>query len=177
MSSPLPSYLALVLGGARSGKSRHAEDLCLQTGLEPIYVATAQVLDGEMAARVARHQADRDARWRSVEEPLALADCLWAHARPDRIVLVECLTLWLTNLMVAEHDVASACGGLVEALRGLPGPVVLVSNEVGHGIVPANAMARAFVDHAGRLHQQIAAIATTVTFVVAELPWVLKGQR
>jgi adenosylcobinamide kinase/adenosylcobinamide-phosphate guanylyltransferase len=168
--------LFLVLGGARSGKSRHAESICLGTGQEPIYLATSQVLDAEMAARVARHRTDRDPSWRTVEEPLALSASLRAHAAPDRVVLVECLTLWLTNLMMAERDVALESAELVETLVQLPGPVVLVSNEVGQGVVPANAMARAFVDHAGRLHQRIAQVATTVTLVVAGLPWELKGQ-
>jgi adenosylcobinamide kinase / adenosylcobinamide-phosphate guanylyltransferase len=172
-----PSHLEFILGGARSGKSRHAESICLATGLMPLYVATSQVLDDEMAARVARHRAERDPRWTTVEEPLALMACLQRHAAPDRVVLVECLTLWLTNLMVAERDVPAACDELVGLLPGLPGRVVLVSNEVGQGIVPMNAMARAFVDHAGRLHQRIAAIATTVTLVTAGIPWELKGRR
>ncbi|WP_035485663.1 bifunctional adenosylcobinamide kinase/adenosylcobinamide-phosphate guanylyltransferase [Geminicoccus roseus] len=172
-----PSHLELVLGGARSGKSRHAESACLASGLAPVYVATSQVLDAEMANRVARHRAERDPRWTTVEEPLALAGCLQRHAAPETVVLVECLTLWLTNLMVAEQDVPAASDELVAILPGLPGRVVLVSNEVGQGIVPMNAMARAFVDHAGRLHQRIAAIAATVTLVTAGIPWELKGRR
>jgi adenosylcobinamide kinase/adenosylcobinamide-phosphate guanylyltransferase len=171
------SQVTLVLGGARSGKSRHAELLCLSTGLAPVYLATSQPYDQEMAERVARHRADRDRRWTTVEEPLALAECLQGETASERIVLVECLTLWLTNLMMAERDVAAASEELVRILPALPGPVVLVSNEVGQGVVPANAMARAFVDHAGRLHQRLAAIATTVTLVVAGLPLQLKGQR
>ena len=177
MLKTLNAPVTLVLGGARSGKSSHAESLCLATGLTPIYVATSQAYDQEMAVRVARHRADRDPLWTTVEEPLALVDCLRAETAAGRIVLVECLTLWLTNLMVADQDVAAASEELVAVLPSLAGPVVLVSNEVGQGVVPANAMARAFVDHAGRLHQRIAAVATTVTLVVAGLPLELKGQR
>ena len=177
MTAPSSFDLTLVLGGARSGKSRHAEGRCLATGLEPIYLATSQSYDAEMAARVLRHRTERDARWRTVEEPLELSRCLWDHVAPGRIVLVECLTLWLTNLMVAERDVQAASAELVDTLARRTGPVVLVSNEVGQGIVPVNAMARAFIDHAGRLHQDLAAIATTVTFVVAGLSMELKGQR
>lgn len=170
-------HLTLVLGGARSGKSRHAEALCLATGLQPVYVATSQALDAEMEGRIARHRAERDPRWTTIEEPLELAACLQAHARPDRVMLVECLTLWLTNMMVAEKDVAAASAELVEVLPTLPGRIVLVSNEVGQGIVPTNAMARAFVDHAGRLHQRIAAVATAVTFVAAGIARELKDSR
>ncbi|HEX2527633.1 MAG TPA: bifunctional adenosylcobinamide kinase/adenosylcobinamide-phosphate guanylyltransferase [Geminicoccus sp.] len=177
MTNGARSQVTLVLGGARSGKSRHAESVCLRTGLEPVYLATSQVFDAEMASRVARHRADRDPRWTTVEEPLALAASLRLHAAPGRIVLVECLTLWVTNLMVAELDVAAASAELVATLTDLAGPVVLVSNEVGQGVVPANAMARTFVDHAGRLHQDVAAIATTVTLVVAGLALQLKGHR
>jgi adenosylcobinamide kinase/adenosylcobinamide-phosphate guanylyltransferase len=177
MTSDPEFHLTLVLGGARSGKSRHAETLCLATGLRPVYVATSQALDAEMEERVARHRALRDPRWTTIEEPLALAGCLREQARPDRVLLVECLTLWLTNLMVAGMDVAATSAELVEVLPALPGRVVLVSNEVGQGIVPSNAMARAFVDHAGRLHQRIAAVATAVTFVTAGIPQALKGHR
>ncbi|WP_191062536.1 bifunctional adenosylcobinamide kinase/adenosylcobinamide-phosphate guanylyltransferase, partial [Geminicoccus harenae] len=159
----------------RSGKSRYAEALCLEAGGEPIYLATSEPLDAEMAARVARHRAERDRRWRTVEEPLMLAERLAELAAPGRIVLVECLTLWLTNLMVAERDVAKASAGLVRLLPGLAGPVVMVSNEVGQGIVPANAMAREFVDHAGRLHQAIARAADRVVLLVAGLPVTVKG--
>jgi adenosylcobinamide kinase/adenosylcobinamide-phosphate guanylyltransferase len=175
MTARSPASLTLVLGGARSGKSRFAETLCLAGAAEPIYLATSQPLDAEMAARVARHQAERDQRWCTVEEPLALAERLRELAAPERIVLVECLTLWLTNLMVAGRDVPAASAELVELLPDLAGPVVMVSNEVGQGIVPANAMARAFVDHAGRLHQRLAQAAGWVRFVAAGLPLDLKA--
>lgn len=177
MTITTSSSLTLILGGARSGKSRHAESVCLATGRQPFYLATSQILDPEMAERVARHRSERDPRWTTVEEPLALAACLQSQAAPDRVLLVECLTLWLTNLMVADRDVPAACSELAALLPNLPGSVVLVSNEVGQGVVPANAMARAFVDHAGRLHQRIAAIAQTVTLVTAGIPWNLKDEK
>jgi adenosylcobinamide kinase/adenosylcobinamide-phosphate guanylyltransferase len=166
--------LTLVLGGVRSGKSRHAEQLALASGRAPVYVATAQALDDEMARRIAAHRARRGPAWRTVEEPLDLVGALRRECAPERIVLLDCLTLWLTNLMVAGRDVESESAQLLEALPGLGGPVVLVSNEVGQGIVPDNAMARRFVDHAGFLHQGIALQADAVVFMTAGLPHRLK---
>ena len=167
--------LTLVLGGARSGKSRHAEGLALASGLAPVYVATAQGLDDEMARRIAAHRARRGSAWRTVEEPLDLVETLQRECAPrGAVVLVDCLTLWLTNLMVAERQVDAECARLLEALRSLGGPLILVSNEVGQGIVPDNAMARAFVDHAGFLHQGIALQADAVVLMAAGLPHRLK---
>ena len=166
--------LTLVLGGARSGKSRHAERLAMQSGREPIYVATAQVLDDEMARRIAAHRARRGPAWRTVEEPLDLVGTLQHECAPERIVLVDCLTLWLSNLMVAGRAVEAESARLLAALPGLKGPLVLVSNEVGQGIVPDNVMARKFVDHAGFLHQGIAEQADAVVFMTAGLPHHLK---
>ena len=166
--------LTLVLGGARSGKSRHAERLAVQSGLAPVYVATAQALDEEMAQRIAAHRARRGPAWRTVEEPLDLVGVLQREGAPGRIVLVDCLTLWLSNLMVAGRDVAAESARLIEALPGLAGPVLLVSNEVGQGVVPDNVMARQFVDHAGMLHQGIAERADAVVFMAAGLPHRLK---
>jgi adenosylcobinamide kinase/adenosylcobinamide-phosphate guanylyltransferase len=166
--------LTLVLGGARSGKSRHAERLAVQSGLAPVYVATAQALDEEMAQRIAAHRARRGPAWRTVEEPLDLVGVLQREGAPGRIVLVDCLTLWLSNLMVAGRDVAAESAQLLEALPGLAGPVLLVSNEVGQGVVPDNVMARQFVDHAGMLHQGIAELADAVVFMTAGLPHRLK---
>jgi adenosylcobinamide kinase/adenosylcobinamide-phosphate guanylyltransferase len=163
-----------VLGGARSGKSARAEALVQGCGLAPVYVATAQALDGEMEERIRQHRLRRGAGWLTLEEPLALAETLAREARPDRAVLVDCLTLWLTNLMVAGRDVMTETDRLVAALHAPGGPVVLVSNEVGLGIVPLDAMSRAFVDHAGRLHQKIAAVADWVQFMAAGLPLDLK---
>jgi adenosylcobinamide kinase/adenosylcobinamide-phosphate guanylyltransferase len=173
-SAGLPP-LTLVLGGARSGKSRLAERLAIASG-RALYLATATPGDAEMAARIREHQARRGASWQTIEEPFDLADTLAAHAAPGRPVLVDCLTLWLANLMAAERDIAAETRRLVEALPGLAGPVVFVSNEVGLGIVPDNALARRFRDDAGRLHQEIAGVAALVLFVAAGLPLALKGR-
>jgi adenosylcobinamide kinase / adenosylcobinamide-phosphate guanylyltransferase len=167
--------LTLILGGARSGKSRHAERLVLASSLAPVYVATAQALDAEMAARIAQHRARRGASWRTVEEPLDLPSVLRTECDLGRAVLVDCLTLWLTNLMVAKRSVSAEMARLVEILPALPGTLVLVSNEVGLGVVPRDAMARAFIDHAGWLHQSIAERAHVVVFMAAGLPLHLKS--
>lgn len=166
--------MSLILGGARSGKSAHAEALVTGSGLAPVYLATAQALDDEMRARIDQHRARRGPGWRTIEEPLALPDTLGRAAGPDRAVLVDCLTLWLSNLLLAGRDVEAAGAALVAVLERRPGPVVLVSNEVGLGIVPLGEISRAFVDHAGRLHQRIAAVADRVRLMVAGLPLDLK---
>lgn len=163
----------LVLGGARSGKTAFAERLVVASG-GGVYVATGQAHDGEMAARIARHRADRSERLTTIEAPLDLVDALVGHAPARRPLLVDCLTLWVTNLMMAERDVDAAADRLVACLADLPAPVVFVSNEVGLGIVPDNAMARAFRDHAGRLNQRLAAACDHVLFIAAGLPLVLK---
>ena len=168
--------LTLVIGGARSGKSAYAEKLALDmaaTG-EALYVATAEALDPEMAERIRRHRARRGERWRTVEEPLELADALARHARPGQPILVDCLTLWISNLMGAGRDVGEAAAGLGRALARLQPPVILITNEVGQGIVPENALARAFRDHAGLVNQQMAAQAESVVFIAAGLPLTLK---
>ena len=167
----------LVLGGARSGKSRYAQqqaEALAASGRELVYVATAQALDDEMAERVARHRAERDARWRTVEEPLDLASALIRERGAERIVLVDCLTLWASNLMFADRDVEADLARVVEALTDASGPILLVSNEVGLGIVPDNPMARRFRDIAGTINQAIAAAASEVVFVAAGLPLPLK---
>ena len=166
--------MTLVLGGARSGKSAFAEALVLRSGLRPLYLATAQALDEEMRRRVEHHRRGRGDAWTLVEEPIELADALRAESRPDRAILVDCLTLWLTNLLLAERDPDLEADRLLAALTALPGPVVLVSNEVGQGIVPANALARRFVEEAGSLHQRLAAAAQSVVLVTAGLPQHLK---
>lgn len=173
-SLSLPS-LTLVLGGARSGKSRYAEALVESQPGACVYMATAAAGDGEMTARIASHQARRGARWRTFETPLDLVNGLTAAARPDGAVLVDCLTLWLSNLMAAGRDIRAETSALTAALTALAGPVVLVSSEVGLGIVPDNALARRFRDHAGELHQAIAAIAPSVVQITAGLPLVLKS--
>ncbi len=165
----------LVLGGARSGKSAFAERLVSETGLSRHYIATGRAFDDEMRERIARHREDRGEGWRTHEEPLALAERIADVARKDRAVLVDCLTLWVTNLMLEGRDIAAECAGLAAAVKAAPGRLVLVSNEVGLGIVPENRMAREFRDHAGRLHQQIAAIVPQVYFVAAGLPLKMKG--
>lgn len=159
----------LVLGGARSGKSRFAEDYVRGRDPNPIYVATAQAWDDEMRERIADHVERRGPEWTNVEAPKTLSP----HVRSGT-VLVDCLTLWVTNLMMDEADMDVAFAELEEALKGAHGEIVLVSNEVGLGIVPDNAMARAFHDHAGRLHQRIAAMADEVWFLVAGLPQRMK---
>ena len=174
MAGDLPP-LTLVLGGARSGKSRYAESLVEAQSGRCSYIATAEPGDAEMARRIAEHRARRGVRWRTVEAPLDLVGALERCSASDGAVLVDCLTLWLSNLMVAERDVAAETRRLVELLPHLDGAVVLVSNEVGLGVVPANAMARAFVDHAGRLHQAVAGVAQSVVFLSAGLPLTLKS--
>ncbi len=166
--------ITLVLGGARSGKSRYGEALAEDQPGGCVYIATAGAGDGEMAERIRRHRERRGARWSVVEEPLALADAIRREAAPDRAVLVDCLTLWLANLMAAGRDVAAETEALVAALDAADGPVIVVSNEVGHGIVPDNALARAFRDHAGLLHQEIAKACSRVVMVTAGLSLVLK---
>jgi adenosylcobinamide kinase / adenosylcobinamide-phosphate guanylyltransferase len=173
-------HLTLVLGGARSGKSRYAEAL-IAGAAAAIYLATAEAHDAEMAARIERHRARRavqsDTAWQTIEEPVALAARLAEAARPDRPILVDCLTLWLSNLMLAGRDVAAETAALVTAIPSLAGPLVLVANEVGLGIVPDNALARDFRDHAGVLNQAIAAAADRVVFLAAGLPLVLKEAK
>ncbi len=172
----------LVIGGARSGKSRHAEALARSTGLERVYIATATPFDDEMRDRIALHRAARAADgWCTAEEPLALVDALRREASATRVLLVDCLTLWLTNVMLgappaaARDAVEAACGGLADAVPGLAGPAVFVSNEVGWGIVPDNRLARDFRDVQGRLNQRMADTCGRVVLVAAGLPLVLKG--
>lgn len=178
METPLPQELppvTLILGGARSGKTAHAEALVLGSGLQPVYLATAQALDAEMAERIRRHRLQRAQGWLTVEEPLELSHALAAASGANRAVLVDCLTLWLTNLLLAGRDIEAAGDELSARLADLPGPVVLVSNEVGLGVVPMGELSRTFVDHAGRLHQRLAAAADWVRFVAAGLSLDLKA--
>ncbi len=175
-SSPPPARRTLVLGGARSGKSRYAESL-VRAGPQPwTYIATATASDAEMAARIARHQADRGPAWHTVEAPAELAAAVRAHAAdPGARVLVDCLTLWTANLMAAEHDLDAARAELCGALAQAHGTVVLVANEVGLGIVPSTPAGRRFRDAAGHLNQAVAAQAERVVFLAAGLPMTLKG--
>ena len=167
----------LVVGGQRSGKSRYAERLVAASGLAPVYLAVATAGDGEMAARIAAHRGRRAEGWRTVEEPLAIADVLARESRAGTVVLVECLTLWLSNLMGAGRDIDSEADRLIEALERAAGPVVLVSNEVGSGIMPDNALARRYADALGLLNQRVAAVATRVVLVAAGQPLILKPSQ
>ena len=164
----------LVLGGARSGKSAFAENLVLAASDTPVYLATARAEDEEMRTRISLHQQQRGGEWLTVEEPLALVDTLRTEALKGRAILVDCLTLWLTNLMMANADIARECKALVECTKNLPVPVVFVSNEVGQGIVPIDKMSRDFRDYSGRLHQMMAATCNEVWFVTAGLQQKLK---
>ncbi|HOI51354.1 MAG TPA: bifunctional adenosylcobinamide kinase/adenosylcobinamide-phosphate guanylyltransferase [Azonexus sp.] len=185
---PAMAKRTLILGGARSGKSRHAEQIAAASGQRVVYVATAESRDGEMVRRIAHHRARRPADWGCVEEPLYLATRLRELAAPDSCLLVDCLTLWLSNLLFAGRAAAQAETGeaiscplfagetaaLVETLPQLPGQVILVSNEVGWGIVPMHPVSRLFADEQGRLNQRVAAVCERVTLVAAGLPLTLK---
>lgn len=176
----------LILGGARSGKSREAERRAATSALAVTVIATAEALDDEMAARIRRHQDDRPAGWRTVEAPVALADALRAEAAPERCIIVDCLTLWLTNLLADAHTLPAGAtaedlplfrrerDALLAALPTLPGRIIFVANEVGLGLVPETPLGRLFRDEAGRLNQAVAALCPRVVFVAAGLPLVLK---
>ena len=167
----------LILGGVRSGKSRLAEQHALASGLGVTYIATASAADEEMRVRIAGHQRRREPTWALIEEPLALARVLQERAAPDRCLLVDCLTLWLTNLLCAEDEAALKAErqALVELLPQLPGHIILVSNETGMGVIPLGALSRRFGDEAGWLHQDIAQRSDRVILTVAGLPHLLKG--
>ena len=176
----------LILGGARSGKSRLAEAHARASGRPVCYIATGTAGDEEMAKRIRQHQQQRPKTWRLVEEPLALADALRSHAGPEECVIVDCLTLWLSNTLApaaaglaADSDdvFARERAALLAVLPELRGHIILVSNEVGMGIVPLGEQARRFCDEAGRLHQDLAQICERVIWVVAGLPQILKGNE
>ena len=195
---PVPSRSELILGGQKSGKSRQAERLALAwldggDGRQAMLIATAQPWDDEMQARIARHQADRAVRvpgLRTLEEPRQLAQAIRAHSRPDTLLVVDCLTLWLTNWRMPMHPVAAPVfepnqpaghasiepiALLLEAIAAAPGPLVLVGNEIGLGVIPMGAEVRAFVDALGRLNQQVAEVCARVTLMAAGLPLTLKA--
>jgi adenosylcobinamide kinase/adenosylcobinamide-phosphate guanylyltransferase len=170
----LPVRSALILGGARSGKSAYAQRLAEAYGSERLYLATAAAGDEEMAERIARHRADRGQGWTTLEEPVEIAAALLKHAQAGRVVVVDCLTLWLSNLMFAGRDPGAAVTALAEAIGALAGPVIFVSNEVGMGLVPDNKLGREFRDWQGRANREIGAACDAVIFIAAGLPLQLK---
>jgi adenosylcobinamide kinase/adenosylcobinamide-phosphate guanylyltransferase len=178
----------LVFGGARSGKSAHAESLAAASGKTVIYVATAQAYDTEMANRIAQHRLNRNSGWHTVEEPLELGSVIVRESAPDRLILIDCLTVWLSNLLFSEEKKYPEIGEIVppesfrvqrgqflQALDQAQGDVIMVSNEVGMGVIPQGAISRWFVDEAGRLNQAVAATSERVLWVAAGLPLALKG--
>jgi len=169
--------LQLILGGARSGKSRLAEKLASDSDLRVVYIATSQPLDGELSQRVALHRQRRPDTWGLIEEPVELARVLRETARPDVCLLVDCLTLWVTNLLMLEDPerLALERDALLDCVARLPGEIIFVSNETGLGIVPLGELTRRYVDEAGTLHQALAERCGRVALVVAGLPLTLKG--
>lgn len=178
----------LILGGARSGKSAHAEAVAAASGKTVIYVATAQAFDCEMKNRIAQHRLSRNSNWQTIEEPLELGSVIARESAPDRVLLVDCLTVWLSNLLFSEARDYPEVGAihppdifhaqrsqLLDALDNMAGDIILVSNEVGLGIIPQGAISRWFVDEAGRLNQAVAAKCERAVFVAAGLPLMLKG--
>ncbi len=170
----IETSVTLVLGGARSGKSAFAEALVTDSGRRPVYVATGSALDAEMVERIANHRAARGELWRTIEETTDIAEVLEREANADVAILVDCLTLWLTNLFFADENIDAETQKLCAVLAKARGPIVFVSNEVGQGIVPDNALARRFRDEQGRLNRRIAEVATQVVLVAAGLPLLLK---
>ncbi len=167
----------LILGGVRSGKSRLAEQHALATGLPVTYIATATADDDEMQARIAHHQAQRPDHWQLIEEPIALATAMQQAAKKDQCVLIDCLTLWLTNLLCVEDEtrMQHEITALLKVLPALPGHIILVSNETGMGVVPLGELTRRYCDEAGRLHQALAHSCEKVILTVAGLPLHLKS--
>ena len=171
---PLPVRSLFILGGARSGKSAYAQRVAEACCAQRLYLATATAGDEDMAARIARHRADRGQGWTTREEPLEVVRALRAEARPGKVVVVDCLTLWLSNVMLAGRDPAPALADLAEAVSGLAGPAILVSNEVGMGIVPDHRLGRDFRDWQGRANQEIARVCDAAILIAAGLPVQLK---
>ena len=171
--------MQLILGGARSGKSRLAEHYAQESQLQVTYIATAQAFDAEMQARIAHHQMQRPSHWALIEQPLYLADCLTAIDQRNQLILVDCLTLWMSNLLM--HDDTTLqfkeCQKLLRVLPNLQSQIILVSNETGLGVIPMGEISRKFVDESGRLHQQLGQIADRVIFCVAGFPMFLKGEK
>lgn len=170
----------LVIGGAKSGKSRIAMNLALGSGMKKIFMATAQALDDEMAERIQRHIEDRGSDWITVEEPLEIADKIRELDREDRVIVLDCITLWISNLFMEYKDstetIIERFGKLIASLTGVRGVIIIVSNEVGTGIVPENELARVYRDMAGTLNQRIALVAKKVVAVIAGIPVVIKDE-
>lgn len=171
----MPVYRrVLVLGGARSGKSRTALQLAEQASAQRVYVATAQAFDDEMRERIALHRLERDRSWQTIDAPLELSEAIRAQTSSEKAVLVDCLTLWLYNIVLAERDASREADQLIGAVREVQGPLILVSNEVGQGIVPPTPLGRSFRDEQGRLNQRMAEVCDAVIFVAAGCPILLK---
>lgn len=166
----------LILGGARSGKSRFAEELVLKSQLKAVYIATATANDPEMSARIKKHQQRRGLQWQNIEEPIKLTKTLQQTVNKKNYVLVDCLTLWLTNLLLNNKQIEPQLDDLCEVITTLDGDVIFVSNEVGLGIVPMGKLSRQFCDVAGQLHQQLAKCCDQVIFMVAGIPQIIKDQ-
>lgn len=171
--------IQLILGGARSGKSRLAEQIAKDSALVVSYIATAQALDAEMQQRIAHHQTQRPEHWQLIEEPYSLAERLQQIDAPNQLILVDCLTLWMSNLLMHEDANLQVmeCQKLLDVLPKLQSQIILVSNETGLGVVPMGEISRKFVDESGRLHQQLGQIADKVVFCVAGFPMILKGEK
>jgi adenosylcobinamide kinase/adenosylcobinamide-phosphate guanylyltransferase len=171
--------MQLILGGARSGKSRLAEQIAKDSGVAVTYIATAQAFDAEMQERIHHHQVQRPEHWTVIEEPLYLANCLIELDQPNQVILVDCLTLWMSNLLMHENPELQRhqCQKLLDILPILESDVILVSNETGLGVIPMGEISRKFVDESGRLHQQLGQIADKVVFCVAGFPMILKGDK
>ncbi len=171
--------LQLILGGARSGKSRLAEKIALESGLNVIYIATAQPLDEEIQERILHHQESRPREWQVIEEPLYLSEKLQEIDAQNQLILIDCLTLWMSNLLLqdASELQMSQCQKLLTILPNLKSEIILVSNETGLGVVPMGNISRKFIDESGRLHQQIGQIAQKVVFCVAGFPIILKEEK
>lgn len=171
--------LQLILGGARSGKSRLAEQIAQKSQKTVIYIATAQANDAEMQQRIQHHQQQRSTEWQLIEEQLYLAECLEKNDAAEQMILVDCLTLWMSNLlMLSNPDLQmDQCRKLLAILPQLKSDIILVSNETGLGVVPMGEITRKFVDESGRLHQQLGQIAEKVVFCVAGFPMILKGEK
>ena len=169
--------ITLILGGARSGKSAHGEMLALQAFSSPIYIFTAQAWDDEMKSRIKNHKKRREGKnWTDIEAPIKLSAAIKNNAVSNNCILVDCLTLWLTNLMMKEYDIDTAIDELIGIIRSAPGEIIFISSEVGLGIVPENSMARRFRDLSGKLHQKLAMEAEHVLLMVAGIPMVVKGK-